>query len=399
MIMFQKIALSLILILVSSTSFAQAKLLTEEELELSEVFTDIDKALKDVEKVYILDLSSKGLDKLPKTISRFRNLQKLILTDNQLTEVPAELGRLKKLQTLYIDSNNIQSLYFDTSDPRAFQNIEYLYVGFNPLKTIPENIKDLELSLISLAGCKYLDLKRVFTPLASIETLIELDLSYLNLDTIPFEVANLYGLAVLDLSANPSMDWDTSLRFISQNKSIEEIIMQHNKLSMISEEFARFTNLTSLDLSYNDKLNLNEVFEVTKNIEQLRTLDISHCELRALPNSISDNKKLFELYLNNNNLSTIPSSIGRLEALELIDISHNNITQLPEEFGNLQNLEYCILSNNPLEFLPQNMENLVDLKYLELPKKTLNKDVEKSIKKMFKETEIEFVKSDEEKDN
>ncbi len=397
--MFQKITLTLVLALFALVSFAQSKLLSEEELENATVYTNFDKALKKAAEVYVLDLSSQGLDKLPKTISRFRNVQKLILTDNQLSELPPQLARLRKLQTLYIDSNNIESLYFDTSDPRAWQNIEYLYVGFNPLKSIPENIKNLELTSVSLAGCKYLDLSKAFTPLAGIESLAELDLSYLNLDTIPWEVANLYGLEVLDLSANPSMEWDTSMRFLSQNKSIEEIILQHNKLSSLSEEFKRFKNLQSLDLSYNDKLSLREVLDVTKDIKQLHTLDLSYCHIRALPKSIGDQKNLNELYLNNNNLSSLPGAIGKIEELEILDLSHNNLTDLPDEFGDLQSLEYLILSNNPLEYLPQNIENLTDLKYIELPKNTLDKDNLKAVKKMFKDVEIKFVKNSIDEDN
>ncbi len=275
--MLRFLLLCIVLFTFSSLVYSQSNsLLTEEELEDEFVYTDIEKALKNTAEVYILDLSSQGLTKVPKTISRFRNVQIVILSDNQLSEFPPELARLKKLQILYIDSNNIETLYLDTSDPRSFQNLESIYVGFNPLKIIPENIKNIDLMMVSLSGCKYLDLNEVFTPLASISGLEHLDLSHLNLDTIPWEVANLYGLKILDLSANPSMEWDTSFRFLSQNRSIEEIILQHNRLSMLSEELTRFQNLEALDLSYNDKLSIRQVLDVTKNIEQLRSLDLSH---------------------------------------------------------------------------------------------------------------------------
>ena len=377
-------------------SFSQSNdFLTEEELEDAVVYTDLDDALKNTAEVYILDLSSQGLTKLPKEVSRFRNVQIVILSDNQLTEIPAELTKLKKLQVLRIDSNNIETLYFDTSDPRNFQSLESIYVGFNPIKTIPENIKNIDLGLVSLSGCKYLDINKIFTSLAAIKSLDYLDLSYLNLDTIPWEVANLYGLRTLDLSANPSMDWDTSMRFLSQNKSIEELILHNNRFSTITEEFSRFENLHSLDLSYNDKLSIKQVFEVTKNCKQLNTIDLSFCQLRELPKSIGDQKKLFELYLSHNRLSRIPGEIGLLEQLELVDLSFNELTELPEQFGDLQSLEYLLLGNNPLEFLPRNMSNLNDIKYVELPKDSLDKQVKKSLKDIFSKAEIVFIKGEE----
>ena len=392
--MFQKLLLGLIVLLISTNSFAQSKsLLTEEELAEAKVYTNIEKALKKAAEVYILDLSSQGIDKLPKTITRFRNLQLLILTDNQLTEFPPELARMKKLQTIYVDSNQIETLYLNTSDSRSFQNLENLYVGFNPLKAIPENIKNIELMMVSLAGCKYLDINKVFTPLASINSLEQLDLSYLNLDTIPWEVVNLYGLTTLDLSANPAMEWDTSIAFLSQSRSIEEIILKHNKLVEVSESFKNFKNLQALDLSYNDKLSVRQVLDVTKGIEQLHSLNLSHCEIRELPKAIGKQKVLWDLFLQHNRLTRVPIELSNLEELETINLSHNDISELPEEFGDLQSLEKIYISNNPLEFLPKDMENLNDLKYIELPKESLSKDVKKTLKKMWPNAEIEYIEN------
>jgi len=391
--MFQKLLLSIVILLISTNSFAQSKaLLSEEELAEVKVFTNIDKALKKVEDVYILDLSSQGLDNIPKTITRFRNLQKLILTDNQLTEFPPVLARMKKLQTIYVDSNQIETLYLNTSDSRSFQNLENLYVGFNPLKAIPENIKNIDLMMVSLAGCKYLDINKVFTPLASINSLEQLDLSYLNLDTIPWEVVNLYGLTTLDLSANPAMEWDTSIAFLSQSKSIEEIILRHNKLVEISENFKKFKNLQAIDLSYNDKLSVRQVLDVTRGIEQLHSLDLSHCEIRELPKTIGNQDKLWDLFLQHNRLTRVPVELGKLEELETINLSYNDISELPEEFGDLQSLERILISNNPLEFLPKDMENLNDLKYIELPKESLSKDIKKTLKKMWPDAEVVYIK-------
>ncbi len=379
-----------ILILFSVFSFGQS-LMDEQELEEQEVFTDIDKAYKKAAEVIILDLSSQGLDAFPKNINRFRNLQILILSDNQISEIPDNLSKLRKLQILHIDHNNIESLYFNTGDERNFENLEEVYAGYNPLKTIPENLKEIELMMVSLAGCKYLDLNRVFTPLARILTLESLDLSDLNLDTIPWEVTNLGGLKSLNLSKNPAIAWDTSLKFLSQNKKIEELILQDNKLTEVPEEFKLFQRLESVDLSNNDRLRLPEVIKTLEDIKFLSSLKLANCNISKLPKNIGNLKVLWQLDLSHNNIPFLPREFGGLVQLESLDLRYNDIQELPEDFAYLLSLEKLYLSHNPLEYIPEGVENMKDMKYVELPKKTLEKDVRKSLSKWFPYAKIVFV--------
>ena len=368
----------------------------ESELELQETFTDIEDALKDPVEVIILDLSSKGLTEIPKSLSRFRNLQILILSDNQISEMPEFISKLRKLQVLYIDSNNIENLYFNTTDDRNFANLEEIYVGFNPIKTVPENLKNIELSYISLGGCKYLDLNEVFRPLSKITTLESVDLSHLNIDTIPSEVANIMGLRSLNLSANPALAWDTSLRFLSQNKRIEELILKNNKFTELPKEVQYFENLKSLDLQENDKLKFNELFDVLAKMKFLSSLNISHCKLDKLPKNIGNLKVLWNLDISYNEINFLPREIGGLTQLETFDLRFNVIQELPDEFAYLLSLEKLYLSNNPLEYIPSGVENMEDMKYVEVPKKGLEKDVKKSLKVWFPYADIVYIKTEEE---
>ncbi|UCH89599.1 MAG: leucine-rich repeat domain-containing protein, partial [Thermoplasmata archaeon] len=48
-----------------------------------------------------LDLSSINLSSLPERIWKLKNLEFLILTDNQLTSLPPGIGNLTNLKTLY----------------------------------------------------------------------------------------------------------------------------------------------------------------------------------------------------------------------------------------------------------------------------------------------------------
>lgn len=383
-----------ILVLWSVITFGQS-VMDESELALQETFTDLEDALKDPVEVIILDLSSQGLDEIPKSVSRFRNLQILILTDNQISEIPEYVSKLRKLQVLYIDSNNIENLYFNTSDDRNFGNLEEIHAGFNPIKTIPENLKTIELAYIGLAGCKYLKLDEVFRPLSRITTLESLDLSYLNLDTIPWEVTNLIGLRSLNLSANPSLAWDTSLHYLAQNKGIEELILRKNRFYELPKEILYFENLKSLDLKENDKLRFNELFDMLAKMKFLSSLNISNCKMQNLPKGIGKLKVLWDLDISYNEITFLPREIGSVAQLETFDLRHNRIQELPDEFAYLLNLEKLYLSNNPLEYIPEGVENMKDMKYIEVPKKGLEKDVKKSLKTWFSFAKIVYVESEE----
>ncbi len=131
--------------------------LTADQLKKEKPFTDLDKAMKNPEKVIVLDLSGKRLEELPESIGSFKNLQVLKLgygidpstpkriirkskhigggilhldrgtgkyvAYNQLTQLPDTLTSLTKLQ--YIDLNN-----------NAFTDVPMILKGIKTLTTI-----------------------------------------------------------------------------------------------------------------------------------------------------------------------------------------------------------------------------------------------------------------------
>ncbi|RLD64660.1 MAG: hypothetical protein DRI84_08455 [Bacteroidetes bacterium] len=389
----QRILLSILLLLFIQPLFAQT-LLSEEDLEEERVYKNLEKALKKPSEVYILDLSGQGLDKIPRDIGRFRRLQILKLTNNNLGELPREMTRLVNLQILYLDSNNFNTINFDVSNPRFYSNLEQIYLGFNPLRNIPEDIKKLELVMVSLAGNKRLDLSQAFTPLAAISSLESLDLSYLKLDTVPWEVANIENLKTLNLSGNPSCEWDTSFRFLSQVATIEKLILQENKLRSISEEIVGLDNIIELDLSHNERLNARQVLKTILPLKKLEVLDFSYCELDELPKTIGEFSLLKELNISNNKITILPYEIKNLEEVEFLNLSFNELTELPSDISYMQSLEKLLIGHNPLEFLPKDIADLHELEYIELPEGTMDKTEKKNVRKYLPEAEIVFIEGD-----
>nr|XP_025881518.1 disease resistance protein TAO1-like [Oryza sativa Japonica Group] len=124
----------------------------------------------------------------------------------------------------------------------------------------------------------------------------------------------------------------------------------------------------------------------------LRVLDLNHCSIQKLPDSIYQLKQLQYLhapqvrdgvipesismlsklnYLNlreSPKISKLPESIGKLEALTYLNLSGcSHLVEFPESFGELRNLEHLDLSGcSRLVELPETVGKLDALMYLNL---------------------------------
>ena len=59
-----------------------------------QTYTDLSQALKEQDKVQVLDLSNQGLTEIPVGIFQLTHLTELHLTENQIREIPLELFQL-----------------------------------------------------------------------------------------------------------------------------------------------------------------------------------------------------------------------------------------------------------------------------------------------------------------
>ena len=71
-------------------------------------YTDLSEALKQRDKVQVLDLSNQGLHEILPEIILLTNLTELHLVSNQIEVIPAEIGQLTNLTRLSLTSNQIE---------------------------------------------------------------------------------------------------------------------------------------------------------------------------------------------------------------------------------------------------------------------------------------------------
>lgn len=117
------------------------------------------------------------------------------------------------------------------------------------------------------------------------------------------------------------------------------------ELKSLPPEIGLLYNLTLLDLSQNQLKNLPGTLSQLQN---LVCLNLSDNNLQNLPDTIGELENLAELYLSKNHLQAIPNAINQLCNLTSLHLDENRLQTLPDIFDKLLELKNLNLSNNPL---------------------------------------------------
>ena len=242
------------------TVLAQSQtLLSNGELDTCAIYTSVEEAVLNPEKVFVLDLSANNLDVLPKELEKLTNIQRINLSNNRLRGLPDFFFELKTLQEINLEENKLDSLPAKISN---LTNLKKLNLTRTKIPTIPASFS------------KLVNLK-------------ELNLSWNNLkpDSI---------LAVFDLT------------------QLEDLNLMRNQLNVLDDRICKFNNLLYLNLNFNPLSKLPEQFG---NLTQLIELDLGkNTELKSLPESF---KKLVNLeYLN---LKSVPLPFKEKQKLPKLD--------------------------------------------------------------------------------
>lgn len=263
------------------------------------------------------------------------------------------------LRELHLSDNQ----FVDLNDNFTLPSLKYLDLSNSRIKSIkPRVFFNLpELETLNLRGNNQLKHLTIIS-----EVLLDLDLSYCALETIP--KGRLRKLQTIDLKFNLIRELiDDS--FLDNYPNLEIVDLSNNAITNIwGHAFDGLTNIKSIDLSFNKITNFqNSVFNLNSSLEYLNlsrnyisniecvksasliSLDISFCEIGAIGKySLNNLPHLKYLKLSRNQLVGLPDGL-EAENLQELDVCRNRIKSINNRtFINLPYLRKLNLASNQL---------------------------------------------------
>ncbi|XP_034549820.1 toll-like receptor 7 isoform X1 [Notolabrus celidotus] len=198
------------------------------------------------------------------------------------------------------------------------------------------------------------------TEFTSLPNLTYLDLSYNKIDlAYDYAFNELKKLQVLDLSHNShyftAYGVTLNLNFTQNLPALRVLNMSHNLISTLTTKRMYSTSLTELRFTYNYlgtlwKENENAYKMLFTNLTNLTILDISYNNITKIPDNVYEYlpRNLTKLLINNNRLTDfIWDRLARFPQLETLDLSSNSLTNVTGSDSNItQTLTFLDLSHN-----------------------------------------------------
>ncbi|GMY19605.1 TMV resistance protein N-like isoform X2, partial [Fagus crenata] len=303
------------------------------------------KGIMILDELKVIDLSdSQYLIETPE-FSGILNLKQLILQRcTRLSKIHASLGNLKRL--IRLDLNGCKCL---ESLPHKI-NLESLEVftlsGCSRLKKFPEIVGNM-----SCLSELYLNETAIKTlPVEHLTSLITLDLRHCNnLSSLPNAICSLTSLKTLALSGCSKLD--ELPKNLGHIKGLKELDVSGTAITRLPLSVVLLKNLKVLSLhgceglsseSSNNLLSfplmrrrcpdpMSMLEHTLSGLWSLTELNLSYCNLRAIPDVFVHLSSLIELNLNGNNFVCLPKSIIRLSKLKGLHLCEcTNLQLLPE---------------------------------------------------------------------
>ncbi|CAG5130244.1 unnamed protein product [Candidula unifasciata] len=241
---------------------------------------------------------------------------------------------------LYLDGNNITSI---------------------PARSLPPGLKEISLSNNSISHIDNTAWD------GSSSTLRKLTFNRANFTKIPDAFLHLEALEILEIYNSVVVDWNEAA-MNHLGKRIQTLYLQNVGLTEWPAWIRNFSNINQLSVLYCSISQLPD--DALDNLHALHLLSIIHCELEAIPKTVSNIKSLQLLQLLQNNITDItwlPAS-GYLSSLNLNTNSISDPVHLGTALRPLADiLRYINLKQNKLTIIPDLpfMTNLgeLDLSY------------------------------------
>ncbi len=200
-----------------------------------------------------------------------------------------------------------------------------------------------------------------FTAIPEVETskVYRLDLSLQQLDSVPESISALKDLKALNLSNNEGIDLDKVFQKLKNANTLEVLSLDSLGIIQLPESILQFSNLKQLSLAYNPNLDLEHTFGLLAKLP-IEFLSLKGNNIKELPDAIVEVASIKDLNLSYNALHDENSYklLGKLPNLYSLWLDHNDLEALPKTIENLNQVHYFYLEYNRLKTLPYEMAGM-----------------------------------------
>lgn len=270
--------------------------------------------------------------------TRSARIEVLDVSNERLTELPPEVLKCKKLKRL-IAKNNL-------------------------LTFLPNWLSDLKhLEVVDLSNNKNLNVKQVFSELATVETLTDLRLNNCKLFYVPVAVRRLSNLKRVSLAHNQIKYLPPIFEFVEW----EELDISYNCIDSLPSSMVFLNALNKLDLSYTPAVTNKKNFYILSHLKALKVIDLSGAG--AVVPEVGNLAHIEDLIIRFGTFSSLPPEVAKLQSLKMIDFRGScnfPISDLVEAFADAPALTKIKIGFKAMNTLPFNLSKLKKLNYLQI---------------------------------
>ncbi|OHT11715.1 protein phosphatase 2C [Tritrichomonas foetus] len=325
-----------------------------------------------------LDLSINDLKNWPDKLSKLNKLRTLDLHCNKIEKIKI-LSR--SLHTLILGTNRLTEL------PEVPKTLLCLNLDFN-------RIKELK------SGCEFARLQKLSLPVNSLERIDE-NLNFPLLEYLDIGRNRLKELPDMSKIAPKLKIFECSDNFLTEFPklpgTIKEFAFRNNELNEVPNFFELFENLTTIDISENNIKHLSRLptsctflAAHTNGLEEIEDSDtpnlkrvfLMHNNLKKFP--IFENNELEEAYFSFNEIENF-DNFHFNQTLTKIDISHNQIKELPDALFGIPTLQTIYAINNKIKIVPESFSqsSITVFNISSNPLKKFPKHLPESLQKIY----------------
>ncbi len=261
-------------------------------------------------KLYLMDF--------PEIVFKFKNLEKLDLSDNFIETIPKSIWALEKLKLLSLSGNYIDYENFKFKKNKHIKDLNLQYTGLIKIPKTTKRNRNLEVLFIGNNELKFRsnDFKRM-------TNLKALNLYNVRTETLPKSIGKLKNLEELDLYYN---DLKFLPKEVCELPKLKTLAVANNQLWSLPEEISRMPNLQTL-YAHHNRLN------TLPNLPNLKLLDIGYNLFKVFPEQVYQLKDLEEFDITHNEIMEIPEGLIALNKLQKVFIRGNEFskTDKPDE--------------------------------------------------------------------